>query len=43
MRAVPQDLTYLFDREDMLELLGKIFDNAYKWAEKTILVTISQT
>lgn len=41
-REVPTGLNYLFDREDMLELLGNIFDNAYKWAEKTILITISQ-
>ena len=26
----------------MLELLGNIFDNAYKWAENTILIKISQ-
>lgn len=40
--AVPQGLNYLFDREDMLELLGNVLDNAYKWAENVILIEISQ-
>ncbi len=40
--AVPQGLNYLFDREDMLELLGNVLDNAYKWAKNTILIEISQ-
>ncbi len=33
---------YLFDREDMMELLGNLVDNAYKWARHAINITIDR-
>ncbi|MCB1800446.1 MAG: sensor histidine kinase [Gammaproteobacteria bacterium] len=36
----PDQATLPFDREDMLELLGNLLDNACKWAKDTIEVRI---
>lgn len=35
---VPADMTVRADREDLLELLGNLLDNAFKWAHGRILV-----
>jgi len=37
---VPDNIICRVDREDMLELLGNLLDNAYKWAAHKIILTI---
>jgi len=39
-RPLPDNLLP-FDQQDMLELLGNLLDNAFKWANKEILLDIS--
>ncbi|MFK5986739.1 MAG: sensor histidine kinase [Pseudomonadota bacterium] len=36
-------LTKKIDREDMLELLGNLIDNAYKWTKDKIVISINET
>lgn len=39
--TIPPELPRFGDREDMLELLGNLLDNAYKWAKSTIQVSLN--
>ena len=38
---IPDNSICPIDREDMLELLGNLLDNAYKWAEKIITLSVN--
>lgn len=40
---VPPGLQLPWDREDLLELLGNLLDNACKWADEEIVLSISET
>ncbi len=37
---IPKNLTMFFDREDMLELIGNLFDNACKWAVSEVRLSV---
>lgn len=37
--SIPDDLTVNVDQGDLYELLGNIIENAFKWCNKTVLVT----
>lgn len=39
---VPENTVLNYDREDMLELTGNILENACKWAQQKICITIQQ-
>ena len=39
---IPETLEIQIDREDMLELLGNLIENAWKWANSTIVINIRQ-
>lgn len=38
---LPRDSDCPLDREDLMELLGNLLDNAYKWANNNVALTIS--
>jgi len=38
---IPADINCPVDRQDMLELLGNLLDNAYKWAHHDIMLSVS--
>jgi len=38
---IPDDIICPVDREDMMELLGNLLDNAYKWATQKISLSVS--
>ena len=38
--SIPENITCPIDREDMLELLGNLLDNAYKWAAQKITLSV---
>jgi signal transduction histidine kinase len=41
MTDIPAEINCPIDRQDMLELLGNILDNAYKWARQNIMLSVS--
>ena len=38
--TIPEKINCFIDRQDMLELLGNLLDNAYKWAEHNIYLSV---
>jgi len=39
--TIPENIICPIDREDMMELLGNLLDNAYKWAVQRISLSVS--
>ncbi len=40
-RRIPIDASCPIDREDMMELLGNLLDNAYKWARHKVRISVN--
>ena len=38
---MPETIHYPIDRQDMMELLGNLLDNAWKWARQTVCISIA--
>jgi signal transduction histidine kinase len=38
---IPDSIICTIDREDMLELLGNLLDNAYKWAAQKVIISVN--
>jgi signal transduction histidine kinase len=43
MCDIPQTLRFLGEREDLQEILGNLVDNAFKWAQQFVSVTVDRT
>jgi len=39
--SAPETIALLIDREDMLELIGNLLDNACQWAKSTVTVSFN--
>lgn len=40
---IPKQVHLSFDRQDMLELIGNLLDNAYKWAQHRVVFSVDES